>query len=78
MYVVRCSDDSLYCGISTDVDRRFQEHQAMGRKTAKYLRGRGPLILTYKEKIGTRSQAQVAEYEFKQLSKQEKEALLGR
>jgi len=77
LYVVRCDDDSLYCGISTDVERRFQEHQSMGAKTAKYLRGRGPLILVYKETIGTRSEAQKAEYEFKQLSKNQKEKILN-
>ena len=45
VYLVRCSDNSLYTGIATDVARRFAEHQAQGPKTARYLRGRAALTL---------------------------------
>ena len=41
LYVIRCRDGSLYTGISTDVERRFADHQA--DNGAKYLRGRGPI-----------------------------------
>ena len=40
LYVIRCADDSLYTGVSTDVNRRLSVHRA--GKGAKYLRGKGP------------------------------------
>jgi len=76
MYVVRCHDDSLYCGISKDIERRFSEHQKMGKKTAKYLRGRGPLKLVFAMTIGDYAEALRAEREFKALKKIEKEMLI--
>lgn len=77
MYVIRCKDDSLYCGISKDVKRRFSEHQSMGKKTAKYLRGRGPLELVLAMSVENYSEALKAEYEFKTLSKLEKENVIA-
>lgn len=77
VYLVRCRDGSLYGGISTDVERRLQEHAAGGAKAAKYLRGRGPLTLVYARKVGDRSAASQAEYRLKQLSRSEKEALIA-
>lgn len=77
MYVIRCKDDSLYCGIAKDVERRFDEHQAMGKKTAKYLRGRGPLELVFAMSVGSYSEALKAEYQFKAMSKHEKEKLVA-
>jgi putative endonuclease len=74
LYLVRCADGSLYTGIATDVERRFAEHQA-GRG-AKYLRGRGPLQLVYRQPAGDRGQALRLELAIKRLSKQEKEALV--
>ncbi len=76
LYLVRCGDDSLYTGITTDVARRFQEHSAGGAKAAKYLRGRGPLILVYHVHIGSLSDALKAERRMKRLSKVAKEKLI--
>lgn len=76
LYMVRCADDSLYIGISTDVERRFQEHSRGGPKSAKYLRGRGPLGLVYDKLVGTRSEALIEEHRLKRLSKPQKEAFL--
>ena len=76
VYMVRCSDGSLYTGISADVERRFEEHAAGGRKSAKYLRGRGPLKLIFKKLVGTRSEALVEERRVKRLTKAQKEALV--
>jgi putative endonuclease len=75
LYLVRCADGSLYTGIATDVDRRFAEHQA--GKGAKYLRGKGPLHLVYRQAAGDRSQAQRLEHQVKQLPKADKEALVS-
>ncbi|MDH4046874.1 MAG: GIY-YIG nuclease family protein [Gammaproteobacteria bacterium] len=72
LYLLRCSDGSVYTGISTDVERRVRQHES-GAKGAKYLRGRGPLQLLYQREIGDRSLASRVEYQVKQLSRQEKE-----
>lgn len=75
LYILRCGDDTLYTGITTDVARRFAAHQE-GRG-AKYTRGRGPLEIAYQEVCGTHSQALKRELEIKALSRREKLALLG-
>lgn len=76
LYIIKCRDETLYTGIATDVLRRFAEHQASGPKSAKYLKGRGPLQLLFNVKIGTRSLALKLEYKIKRLSKAQKEALI--
>lgn len=77
LYIIRCADNTLYTGITTDVDRRFQEHQAGGQKAAKYLRGRGPLALIYRRRIGARSLASRVEHRIKRMSRAGKEALIS-
>jgi len=67
VYLIRCADESLYTGVATDVERRFREHQAQGLRTARYLRGRGPLELVYFCAAGDRAEAQRLEYRIKQL-----------
>jgi putative endonuclease len=74
LYLVRCRDDSLYTGISTDVDRRFRSHRA--EVGAKYLKGRGPLALVYKEKIGDKRLACRVERMVKRWAKSKKERLV--
>ena len=76
VYLLRCADNSLYCGITNDVQRRFTEHKSMGKKTAKYLRGRGPLNLAYTQVIGDRSLASQVEALIKSLDKSEKEQII--
>jgi putative endonuclease len=74
LYMIRCKGGFLYTGITTDVVRRFAEHQA--GKGAKYLRGKGPLILVYHETVGCRSDALKRELAVKRLSRAEKEAMI--
>ncbi len=74
---MRCRDNSLYCGIALDVQRRFAEHASGGRKCARYLRGRGPLQLVFQQPVGTRSAALKQEYRLKQCSKSDKERLVA-
>ena len=75
LYLVRTADDALYTGIATDVDRRFEEHRdGVG---AKYLRGRGPLELVFRQEVGDRSLATRLELRVKALSRSRKEALLA-
>ncbi len=74
LYLVRCGDGSLYTGIATDVERRFEQHCA--GKGARYLRGRGPLELVFQEAVGDRSAALQLEHRVKRLAKLDKEALV--
>ncbi len=74
LYILRCADGTLYTGITTDVDKRFEAHCA--GKGAKYTRGRGPLTLVYREECGDHSSALKRELEVKKLPRQEKEQLI--
>jgi putative endonuclease len=74
LYIIRCKDNVLYTGITTDVSRRFSEHQA--GKGAKFLRGKAPLELVYQQPIGNHSDALKEELRIKKLSKYEKEKLI--
>lgn len=76
LYVIRSKDHSLYTGITTDVKRRFNEHQGNDRKGSKYLRGKAPLKLVLKKKIGDKSLASKVEAKVKKLSKTKKEMLV--
>lgn len=75
LYLIRTKNGALYTGITRDVERRFAEHVAGGKKGAKYLRGRGPLKLVFQQKIGTRSDALKTEAAIKKMSKAEKEEM---
>ncbi len=79
LYIIRGGDDSLYTGISTDVSRRFDEHQNTDKKNnkgAKALRGKAPLCLVYQTVVGSRSEALKLEYKIKQLNKNLKKELI--
>ena len=75
LYVVRARGGTLYAGITTDVGRRFAEHES-GRG-AKALRGRGPLELVARAQVGDRSAALRVELRFKRLPKARKEELVA-
>ena len=74
LYMVRSRNGSLYTGIATDVESRLADHRA--NKGAKYLRGRGPLKLVFKEQIGEKGRALKIEQQVKNLPKHKKEALV--
>ena len=76
LYLIRCRDGSLYTGITTDVAHRFEEHQKNSDKGAKYLRGRGPLMLVFKKKLRSKNLALCMENKVKKLSKAKKEELI--
>jgi putative endonuclease len=76
LYLLRCHDGSFYTGISTDVARRFAQHQGEGSGGSKYLKGRGPLSLVFKKKLGSNSLALKVERRVKKLSKARKEDLI--
>jgi putative endonuclease len=77
LYLVKCRDGSLYTGISTNVGRRFAEHQGKGDTGSKYLKGKGPLALVFEKKVGSKSLALKVESKIKKLPKARKERLIG-
>jgi len=77
IYLVRNNRNALYAGITTDVERRFSEHQSGGPKAAKALKGKGPLILEFSYPVADRSIASQLEYRIKKLSKTKKEQLIN-
>lgn len=76
VYILRCADNSLYCGVTTDVQRRVQEHNLSNKLAAKYTRVRRPLTLAYSESCQNKKAAYQREYAIKQLSKTQKEKLI--
>ncbi|MGI2098142.1 GIY-YIG nuclease family protein [Shewanella glacialipiscicola] len=76
LYLVRCANGHLYTGVTTNVARRFSEHQSGGVKSAKYLRGKGPLTLMYQEQVGSQGNALRREIAVKKLSRSQKLALI--
>lgn len=73
VYILRCNDDTLYTGITNDLQARVLMHNT--GKGAKYTRGRGPVTLVYQEKCESHSHALRREYEIKQMSRREKLSL---
>lgn len=74
VYLIRTRVNSLYCGITNDVERRFAMHQS--GKGAKALRGKGPLTLQWTQKLASKSEALRLEYHIKQMSKRDKERII--
>ena len=74
--MLRCADGTLYTGVALDVARRVAEHEGQGPRSAKYVRGRGPVRLVFSRVVGTRAEACREEYRLKRLPKAEKEALI--
>lgn len=70
VYLLRCSDDTLYCGITNDLERRIKQHNE--GKGAKYTRGRGPVALIKSFTCDSKSEALKLEYKIKQLSREDK------
>ncbi len=76
VYMVLCSDNTLYTGITTNLERRITEHNT-SEKGAKYTKARRPVTLVYSEKYSDRSAASKREYAIKKMSKKEKEILIN-
>jgi len=74
-YVVKCCDNTLYAGVTTDVTRRVREHNTSVRG-AKYTRTRRPVELVYHETYENRSIAQIVESRFKKLTRKQKEKVI--
>jgi putative endonuclease len=74
VYIIRCSDGSLYTGITLDIGRRFVQHA--GRQGARYFRGRRPEAVVYLEDGHTRSSASRRESQIKRLGRAQKLKLI--
>ncbi len=73
-YILKCADDTLYTGWTTDIDRRVLEHNS--GKGAKYTKCRRPVQLCYYEEFESKEDAMSREYKIKQLSRKEKLELI--
>jgi len=76
VYIVRCSDNTFYTGITTNLFKRVFEHNNT-KKGAKYTSTRRPVELQYYEKVVSRSAAMKREHEIKKLSREKKKELVG-
>ena len=74
-YIVRCKDDTLYCGWTNNLEKRLASHNA--GTGAKYTRSRHPVTLVYFETFDAKEAAMSREYAIKQLSRQEKLKLIA-
>lgn len=74
VYLIRNNRNALYCGVTNDIERRFQQHQ--NGKGAKALKGKGPLVLEWTMSFESKRIAMKAEYFIKQLAKKKKELLV--
>ncbi|MDA9288902.1 GIY-YIG nuclease family protein [Alphaproteobacteria bacterium] len=74
VYMLECSDNSIYTGITNNLEERLKTHQS--GNGAKYLRGRLPIKLVYKENLLNRSEATKREIYIKKMSKKEKKKLI--
>ncbi len=77
VYIVRCSDNTLYTGVTKDLERRINEHNADDRLGARYTKSRRPVTLRYEEISESRSAASKREGEIKRLTKKQKESLIA-
>jgi len=73
-YIVRCKDDSLYCGWTNNLEKRIESHNA--GNGAKYTKSRRPVELVYYETFDTKEEAMSREYAIKQMTRQQKMKLI--
>ena len=77
VYILRCEDDTLYTGITTDVKRRFTEHREDKVYGAIYTKAHKPKEIAAAWEVGTKSDASKLEYRIKKLGRAEKEELIS-
>jgi putative endonuclease len=75
VYIVRCSDGTLYTGITNNLARRIKSHNS-GKDAARYTRARRPVELVYSEQVGSRSAAARLEYQLKKMKHTAKNRLI--
>ena len=75
VYMVRCSDRTLYTGITNDLEKRIEAHNS-GKEGARYTRSRRPVKLVYSEQVKSKSAAAKLEYQLKKLPRSKKDTLV--
>ena len=75
VYILRCSDNTLYTGITNDLEKRLQTHNE--KRGARYTRTRLPVTLVYREEASSRSQAGRREAVIKKLTRSQKLKLIA-
>lgn len=75
-YILRCSDNTLYCGQTNNLEKRIKEHNSGSARCAKYTRGRRPVKLVYSEKYSTLKEAMQREWQAKHWPRKKKDALV--
>jgi len=78
VYILRTSANTLYIGQTNDLEKRLKDHKEKNKKSAKYMRSFSSFTLVYTEPYATRSEAMKREWELKQLTKTQKEALIAK
>lgn len=76
IYIIKCADNTLYTGITTDLDRRLNEHNSSD-KWAKYTKMRRPVEMVFSQACEDRSQASKLEYKIKKYTKQQKLTIIA-
>lgn len=77
VYILKCADNTLYTGITVDVERRIEEHNTHNKLAAKYTRARRPVKLVYQEELKTRGLATKREMAIKKLKRSAKVELIN-
>lgn len=77
VYILKCSDNTLYTGVTVDVERRVNEHNHDNKLGAKYTRVRRPVKVVYQEELETRSLAGKREAAIKKLTRTNKNKLFN-
>ncbi len=75
VYILRCADDTLYTGITNDMDRRLKAHNS--GSASKYTRVRRPVTMVHREEVDTKGEALRRELQIKAMSRQQKMALFN-
>ncbi|MDC1536412.1 GIY-YIG nuclease family protein [Candidatus Thioglobus sp.] len=77
IYILECSDKTLYCGITNNIENRLKQHNGEIKGGAKYTRSRQPLELVYQESALSRSEALKREIVIKKMTRKTKTALIS-
>ena len=77
VYLLQCSDGSLYAGSTNDLARRFKEHNE-SKRGARYTKARRPVVLKYSEKCRTLAKARAREAEIKRMTREQKTKLFDK
>jgi putative endonuclease len=77
VYIVQCSDGTLYTGVTTDLSRRLREHNGQGSRGARFTAARRPVMPVYHERANNRSAAGKREAAIKKLNRRQKLELIS-